>query len=344
MAKVLIIRLSAIGDVAMTMPVVYSAAQANPGDSFTVLTQSFLIPLFINRPSNVQLIGINTKSTEKKLDDFLRFVFVLTELNYDMVLDLHGVIRSRIINLIFRLKGKRIFKIDKKRKERQQLTAKPPKTIMPLPSVTDCYADVFHRAGFRFEDTFTSLFAGKRTDAFATDAVFAEKKGRWIGIAPFAKHPGKIYPVDEMEKVVELLSKQPDTTLFLFGGKGYEEAILSQWEFQCLNTYCMAGRYSLVQELEWISRLDVLLCMDSANMHFASLAGTKVVSVWGATHPYTGFYGYKQPPNYAVQIELPCRPCSVYGKKPCHRKDYACLKHITPEQIVEKVMFVLGQS
>ena len=343
MAEVLIIRLSAIGDVAMTIPVVYSAAKANPGDSFTVLTQTFLHPLFINRPANVHLIGINTKGAERKTGSLLRFAFRLAVRNYAMVLDLHGVIRSRIIDFVFRLKGKRIFKIDKKRKERKQLTAKPPKTILPLLSITSCYTEVFQRAGFCFEDTFTSLFADTRDEVLTPDAVFGEKKGCWIGIAPFAKHPGKIYPVDEMEKVVELLSKQPDTTLFLFGGKGYEEAMLCQWEFQCPHTHCVAGRYSLVQELELISRLDVLLCMDSANMHFASLAGTKVVSVWGATHPYTGFYGYKQHPDYAVQVELPCRPCSVYGKKPCYRKDYACLKLITPEQIVDKIHFVLGQ-
>jgi len=341
MAEVLIIRLSAIGDVAMTIPVVYSAAKANPNDSFTVLTQTFLLPLFINKPPNVKLISINTKGAEKKLSGLLRFAFMLANRNYDMALDLHGVIRSRIINCIFRLKGKRVFTIDKKRKERKQQTAKPPKKITPLTSITDCYTDVFNRAGFRFDDTFTSLFADTCDDYLESALIFGEKKGHWIGIAPFAIHHGKIYPIDEMEKVVELLLQQPDTTLFFFGGKGYEKSILNQWELQYPNTHCVAGRYSLVQELELIKRLDVLLCMDSANMHFASLVGTKAVSIWGATHPYAGFYGYKQNPDYAVQVELPCRPCSVYGKKPCHRKDYACLKQITTEQIIDKINFIL---
>ena len=339
MAEVLVIRISAIGDVAMTIPVIYSAANANPGDSFTVLTQTFLIPLFINRPPNVKMLGVDTKGSEKKLGRFLRYAFALAGQHYDMVIDLHGVIRSRTIDLLFRLKGKRVFTIDKKRKKRKQLTAKHPKMIAPLPAMTTCYADVLHRAGFRFEDTFPSFFA--RSEHIAPLPVSDEKKGRRIGVAPFARHHGKIYPVDEMEKVIEHLSKQPDTTLFFFGGKGYEEAILSQWEYQYPNTCCIAGRYSLVQELESLSRMDVLVSMDSANMHLASLVGTKVVSVWGATHPYAGFYGYKQNPDYAVQVELPCRPCSVYGNKPCHRKDYACLKQITPEQIVEKINFAL---
>jgi ADP-heptose:LPS heptosyltransferase len=143
-----------------------------------------------------------------------------------------------------------------------------------------------------------------------------------------------------MEKVVEHLSKQPDTTLFLFGSKGYEESILCQWEFRFLNTCCMAGRYSLIEEIELISRLDVLLCMDSANMHFASLVGTKVVSIWGATHPYAGFYGYKQDSRNAVQVDLPCRPCAIYGNKRCYRKDYACMRRITWERIVDAVNMI----
>ena len=341
MAKVLIIRLSAMGDVAMTIPVVYSAAKANPGDSFTVLTHTFLIPLFVNPPANVKILGIDTKGAEKRLGGFLRFSFGLAAQKYDMALDLHHVIRSRILDFIFRLKGTRVFMINKKRKERKQLTKKPPKTIFPLPAMTTCYADVFRRAGFRFEETFTSLFAGCRHDSFTWTSLLGKEKGRRIGIAPFAKHTGKIYPVDEMEKVVASLSTQPDTTLFFFGGGGYEETILRQWESQYPNTHNVAGCYSLVHELALISRLDVLLCMDSANMHFASLVGTKVVSIWGATHPYAGFYGYRQHPQYAVQVELPCRPCAIYGHKPCHRNDYACLKQITPEQIIDKITFVL---
>ncbi|MDR0795184.1 MAG: glycosyltransferase family 9 protein [Tannerella sp.] len=343
MAKILIIRLSAIGDVAMTIPVIYSAAKANPGDSFTVLTQSFLLPLFINRPPNVMLIGMETKGSEKKLGGLLRFAFSLANRKYDMVLDLHDVIRSRIIDLVFRLKGKRVYRIDKKRKERKHLTAKPPKEITPLTAVTACYTDVFNRAGFNFDDIFTSLFADNQDESF-TLPLFGEKKGRRIGFAPFAKHRGKIYPVDEMEKVIEKLSKQPDTTLFFFGGGGYEEAVLSRWELQFPNTYCVAGRFTLFHELELIRRMDLLVCMDSANMHFASLTGTKVVSIWGATHPYAGFYGYKQNPQYAIQVELPCRPCSIYGNIPCHRGDYACLRQITTEQIIDKIHFALDQN
>lgn len=342
MAKILVIRLSAIGDVAMTVPVIYSAAKANPQDTFTVLTQAFLIPVFMNRPANVDVIGINTKGAEKTLGGLLRFASALVKFDYDIVLDLHHVIRTMIISSLFRIKGKKVYVVDKARKERKHLTVRDHKVLKPLRPVIDRYADVFRAAGLNYTEAFTSLYESHPADLSVMETVAGTKTSKWIGIAPFAKHRGKIYPVDDMEQVVARLSENENYTIFLLGGRGYEEAVLEQWAFQYPRVKSLVGKYSLDKELALISRLDVLLCMDSANMHFASLVGTKVVSVWGATHPYAGFYGYHQDPQNAVQLDLPCRPCSVFGQKPCFRGDWACMTGIRPEVIVGKVNELLN--
>jgi ADP-heptose:LPS heptosyltransferase len=339
MSKILIIRLSAIGDVAMTIPVIYSAAEANPCDSFTVLTQNFLMPLFPNRPANINITGINTKGAEKSFIGLLRYTFSLRKYKFDKVLDLHDVLRSRTIDFVFTLWGKKIIKIDKGRSDRKRLVRRPPKSISPLMLVTERYSEVFRKAGFVFENTFISLFEKKSSgDA----SVFGEKKGKWIGIAPFAKHEGKMYPLDKMEKVVAKLSENKDYILFLFGSRGNEAAKLNEWSEKYPNVRNVAGRYSLDMELVLISKLDVLVSMDSANMHFASLVGTPVISVWGATHPYAGFYGYGQKPENAIQMDLECRPCSIYGNKPCYRGDFACMNEISPEQVSIKIMNFLN--
>lgn len=341
MAKILVIRLSAIGDVAMTVPVIYSAAKANPQDTFTVLTQAFLIPVFMNRPANVDVIGINTKGAEKTLGGLLRFASALVKYDYDIVLDLHNVIRTMIVRSFFRVKGKKVFVVDKARSERKRLTTRDHKAFKPLRPVIERYADVFRASGLNYTETFTSLYESRAADLSAMEAIAGTKTGKWIGIAPFAKHRGKIYPLDDMEQVVARLSEHEDYTIFLLGGRGYEEAVLEQWAFQYPRVKSIVGRYTLDNELALISRLDVLLCMDSANMHFASLVGTKVVSIWGATHPYAGFYGYHQDPDNAIQIDLPCRPCSVFGQKPCFRGDWACMTQIRPEMVVAKIKSVL---
>lgn len=341
MANILVIRLSAIGDVAMTVPVIYSAARANPQDSFTVLTQAFLMPVFMNRPSNVDVIGINTKAAEKGLSGLLKFASALVKYDFDIVLDLHNVIRTMIIRTMFRFEGKRIYVLDKARKERKQLTAKDNKHLQPLRSVIQRYADVFGAAGLKYEETFTSLYDTNPADLTAMESLTGPKSGKWIGIAPFAKHRGKIYPIDDMEQVVAKLCENEEYTLFLFGGRGYEEAVLEQWAFQYPRVISVVGKYALDSELALISQLDVLLCMDSANMHFASLVGTRVVSIWGATHPYAGFYGYHQKQEDVIQENLSCRPCSVFGQKPCFRGDWACMTQIKPETIIAKVVQIV---
>lgn len=337
MSKVLVIRLSAIGDVAMTIPIIYSVAAANPQDSFTVLTQTFLMPLFIHHPPNLNVMGVDTKTTEKSFFGFLRYAMMLRKYKFDKVIDLHNVIRSRMVDFIFRFNRKKVFVMDKNRKERRQITSLPPKEIYPLLPVTERYAEVFRMAGFQFEETFTSIYAHHPVDETVIEKMVGIKTGRWIGIAPFARHEGKIYPPEKMEQIVSALSEQEDVSVFLFGGYGKEEKILSQWAGKYKKTTSVAGRYLLDKELALISKLDVLVSMDSANMHFASLVGTKVISIWGATHPYAGFYGYHQQEELAVQVDLPCRPCSIYGNKPCYRKDWACMQEITPQQVLHKI-------
>ena len=161
---------------------------------------------------------------------------------------------------------------------------------------------------------------------------------KWIGIAPFAAHKGKIYPLEKMERVIELLLEhEPNCRIFLFGGGAEERELLTQWESRHDRCTC-ALLGSLYNELVLMSHLDTMVSMDSANMHLASLTGTRVVSVWGATHPFAGFMGWNQSPADAVQTTLPCLPCSIFGNKPCLHGDYPCLNSITPEDIVERVL------
>jgi len=81
--------------------------------------------------------------------------------------------------------------------------------------------------------------------------------------------------------------------------------------------------------------------MDSANMHFASLVNVPVVSVWGPTHIYFGFMGWGQTVENAAQLDLYCRPCSLFGQKPCYRGDHACMENLSPSLITEKTIKVI---
>ena len=345
MAHLLVIRFSAIGDVAMTVPVLDSLARQYPENQYTVVSQSFLSPLFARCPDNVGFMGIDLYNDYKGVPGMYRLYRELLKQNFDAVADLHDVLRTKLLRIFFRCSGLKVKHIDKGRKEKRHLTRKENKIFRCLRPTTERYADVFRALGQELAPLdFRSVFGATCGDFSIIAPLTGAKTGIWAGIAPFAKHEGKIFPLDRMEEVVKSLSERADVTVFLFGGGAAEKAVFDAWCEKYPQTVSVAGKLDMVGELVLMSYLDVMLSMDSANMHLASLTATPVVSVWGATHPYSGFYGYNQPIENALQIDLPCRPCSVYGNKACYRKNTECMTNITPKMVLDKMFIKLSSS
>lgn len=143
-------------------------------------------------------------------------------------------------------------------------------------------------------------------------------------------------PLEKSYELARILAQKH--TVYFFGGGKKETETLEKWEKEIPNTKSLSGKLSLTEELKKISELELMISMDSANMHLASLMGTRCVSVWGATHPYAGFLGFGQHEEDVVQVkDLTCRPCSVFGDKECYRGDWACLEELDVQKIVEKI-------
>lgn len=340
--RVLVTRFSALGDVAMTIPVLYSVAMGNPDTEFIFVTRKSMTGMFLNPPANVKVAGLDLASERYTGLTGLRRLYtdLMTEYGFDAVADLHNVIRTMALDLQARLSGCRVARIDKGRSHKRRLTRSTNKVMLPLTSQRARYREVFFRLGYVVDAHFKSLFGDKKADPEIFAEITAPKPEgeRWIGIAPFAKHRGKIYPLELMEKVVAHFAAQPGVRIFLFGGGPEEAATLGRWAADYPRVTSLASkRYGFKVELALLSHIDVMVSMDSANMHLASLVRTPVVSVWGATHPYCGFKGWRQDEADVVQLSMTCRPCSVFGDKPCHRGDYHCLAGISPQIIIDKV-------
>ena len=328
MAATLVIRLSSLGDVAIAIPVAYSVAEKYPDDKFIFLTKSAWQSLFVNAPSNLTVFPVYTNGKHKGIRGIIRLLREISQLiNVEevKVADLHGVMRSFLIDCYFKFKGKQTSIIDKGRREKQKLVRQKNKIMQPLKTSIDRYREVFQKLGYEPSLSFTGLFSEKTA-----------KEQILIGIAPFAKHQGKTYPLEQMEEVVRRLSELPDLQITLLGSKE-ESKQLEIWTKTHKKVTLVAGKMTLQEELSLMNQMDLAVSMDSANMHLASLVNTPVISIWGATHPFAGFYGFNQNKSNIVQTDLPCRPCSIFGNKPCIRGDYACLKQITPEMIVDKI-------
>ncbi len=339
---ILVIRLSAMGDVAMTIPVLQQLLQQNPQINLTVLTRQLFAPLFEGLPRTT-VFPVETKGRHKGILGLVKLFNDLRKQNqFDAVADLHNVLRSKIIRFLFRMAGVRSAEIDKGRKEKRQLTAKDNKKLKPLRSGFQRYADVFNALGFPVVlNTAQQTFSRQQLPA-SISPLFASKKVR-VCFAPFAKHDVKMYPHEKLKSIIKHFAKRGDCQVFLLGGGREEVLALNEWEKELDGVINLAGKYSFGEELAIISNMDLVVSMDSANMHLASLYGVPVVSIWGATHPYAGFYGWGQADENAVQIDLYCRPCSVFGNKPCYRGDHACMQVLPEEMIQKKITEVIGK-
>ncbi|UHO40885.1 glycosyltransferase family 9 protein [Chryseobacterium capnotolerans] len=305
----------------MTVPVFKEFLEQNPDVEIIMVSRKNFEALFAGIP-NVIFKGINVDDYKglfglRRLGNEL-----IKEFKPDYIANLHDVIRTKILDRIYRRKGLKVFKINKGKEEKEHLTDVWNLDKVQLKKTVERYADVFREMGFKVELS------------HKLRPVSAHKSG--IGFAPFAQHKGKMLPLEKSFELARLLAQKH--TIYFFGGGKKETETLESWESQIPNTKSLSGKLSLTEELQKISELEVMISMDSANMHLASLMGTRCVSIWCATHPYAGFLGFGQSEDDVVQVkDLSCRPCSVFGDKECYRGDWACLEEFSIQKVVEKI-------
>lgn len=338
--NILITRFSALGDVAMTIPVIYGACAENPGRNFYVLTRKLPARMFLDAPPNLKVVGVDLDQY-KGIGGMRRLLDeMVSEYGIDAVVDLHDVLRTKLIRLFARMRGIPVVHIDKGRNARKALTRNKSKAVVQLKPMPVRYRETFESLHINVSDSFRSLFPSGRADSamFATVSEPKRKEETWIAVAPFAAHSGKIYPLELMKKVVDHYAELPNHKIFIFGSGEKEIQEIKTLAGDHGNVVSMAEKKAGIPgELALMSHCDVMIAMDSANMHMASLVGLRTVSIWGATHPYTGFYGFRQDPADAVQLDMVCRPCSIFGNKPCMRGDYHCLYGISPQLIISRI-------
>ena len=341
----LIMRFSALGDVAMTVPVVYSLACQYPNLRITMLSKPFARPFFENLAPNVGFMAADINNEYHGVRGLNSLYRRLTAKNFTAIADFHSVLRSDYLRMRFNFDHYRVESIDKHRSGKSKLIAENNKELKQQPTSFQNYTDVLEKLGYPVKLEFKSIYPPEGGNLRLLSDKIGEKRPfqQWIGIAPFAAHKGKMYPLPLMKNVIRMLvNKHPSSRIFLFGG-GSEEMIqldaISAESKQIINASRLMN--GLQQELILMSHLDVMVSMDSANMHLASLVNTPVVSIWGSTHLFAGFMGWNQSMDRAVQLDMPCRPCSIYGNKPCLRGDWACMHNIKPEVVVEHVERIL---
>lgn len=345
--NILVIRFSAMGDVMLLVPVLKSLTHAYPGIKITVVTRP-RFAAFFSGLQGVQVFGVDVDKSYKGLTGMFALARnILSREKFDMVFDLHDHMRTMILRTFLRIAGKRVLVFRKGRAEKKEFVRKHNKVIRKLPHTVDRYREVFIRAGYLFDIlpgpyVFPGAEPKKSLSLWLESVGIVPKRKKWIGIAPFANHRSKIWPGEYTQQLIGLLSANESLHFFFFGGGKDEieffEQVTSRFPDRCSR---VAGVLKIEEEIALLSQIDLMVCVDSSNMHLAVLSGTPLLALWGGTHPDVGFGPWQYDPSVILQIsreELPCRPCSVYGRETCLRNDFACLYRLTPELVSREVL------
>ena len=343
-AHILVIRLSALGDVAMLAPILRVVAATYPSLKITLLTRAFFAPIFKDIP-NVSVYEADINGVHSGVFGLSRLAKDLRDIDIDAVADMHDVLRSNVLKSVFYFYGIPVKQIDKGRSEKKELTAANNKVFKQLKATHERYADVFAELGYPI-DLSLHEFPIKQKISANTREITGKNPLKWIGVAPFAQHNSKVYPLDLMEEVLSQLNSGGKIQVFLFGGGKNEAAMLGELAEKYERIASLAGKLKFDEELALISNLDAMLSMDSGNAHLAAMYGIPVITLWGVTHPYTGFKPFEQPIENCILPDLnkyPQIPTSIYGNKVPEGYEYV-MRTISPESVVLKINSILNIS
>jgi ADP-heptose:LPS heptosyltransferase len=331
-----------MGDVAMSIPVIRALTEKHPECKITVLSKPFFKPLFDKIPQ-VSFFAAQVNTKHKGILGLFKLYRELKKENITHVADFHNVLRSKILRTLFIFNGNPCICINKGRTEKKALTRTKNKIFKQLKTSHQRYAEVLNKLGFNLDLSNPTLIEKKKLSEKIT-LITGLKKDTWIGIAPFAAFKGKVYPLQLMEEVIKEMASK-GFKIFLFGGGKHEVKILNTIEKTYKNVINLAGRLSFKEELEVISKLDLMVSMDSGNAHLAAMQQVKTITLWGVTHPYAGFAPFHQPDDYCLISDLekyPKIPCSIYGNKVINGYENV-METISPDRVIEKIMSVLSK-
>lgn len=326
-----IVRLSSLGNVAMLVPIVTQLSQTYPNDEFIVIALKPLEALFYGL-KNVRYVEASPEVEHRR--GLYRLSKQIEALKPTKVFDVQDDFRTWFVRCLLHMHKIPTCTIHSGKRERRALSRTGYEQANPLKPEVERYADTFRDGGIVPAGE-VPVMATNEAAAKKVAELLGAKKGRWIGIAPFAKHLSNVLPYKTMKDVIAHYAAEKDTRIFLFGAGHVETEMLRQWASLWDNVESVTNQLPLDGELELMRQIDGLLCMDSANQHLAALVGCPTLSIWCGTHTYMGFAAWGNANTQIMSLPVTCRPCSIHGTERCKYRNFAC-KAFTAEQIIER--------
>lgn len=347
MKKTLIVRYHRLGDAIIVLPLIYDLAIKYPKEKFSVLSNSKLECLFKIMPNNVEFIPMVSKkrgATFRGLRFTIQKQLMLLKLGLQKF-DNIALLQSESFDLrLFKIFERKKVNIIKNNKPEFDSTKRLSLRCNDNQTIINLHKNIFKKLGYINLDV-TSFDASplKSTNLSSlSNRLGFDLNKKILAFAPFSFREGKIYPLDKMEQVIQYFSlKSEQYEILVFGGGNKEKAIVNDWKKKSPRLVNLIDKIPFEDEVLIIAHANLIITMDSANLHLASLLNTPVISIWGTTVPKCGYYPEKEPIERAISKDLDCQPCSLWGDDACFKSQkYECMD-IDPEIIVKKIEFVI---
>jgi len=315
--RILIIRLSSLGDILLTTPLIRSLKKANPDLKIDFLVRKEYEDTLKNNPHLNQLYQYKNENVDEIINQLLQN-------KYDLIIDLQNNLRSK--KIANHLKASSV-KFKKKSLEKFLLVNFKINFLKDVPQIPIRYANSLNN--FQLDEFGLELFLPKE---IKSSINFEENL---IGFAPGSRHFTKMYPKEYFIELGKLLSQ--NFKILLFGGKSDRE-ICAEISKQIPNSIDLSNDNNLFQTAADMKICKAIICNDSGMMHTACAVQVPVITIFGSTVKEFGFTPYKISNLILENNSLSCRPCSHIGREKCPEKHFKCMLEITPEIVHKKVL------
>jgi heptosyltransferase-2 len=334
--KILIIRLSSLGDIVLTTPVIKSLKRKFPDSDIFFLTKNEYHDLLKNDPHIFSLIEFDPFEKHKGVSGFFRLVRELKGYNFDLMIDLHANLRSFLIRHL--LKANIKIKYNKRWLARLLLVHLKFIKVKPIYTI-DSYLEALKKIDVNSSDKNPIIYLDQEGENFMKDFLMEkkiEKDDIVVGIHPGAKWKTKRWTEEKFARVCQILNKKSQIKIILFGDRKDQDVIERINSLSENQRVFKAVNLPLNKFISLIKRCDCFVTNDSGPMHIASALGVPVVAIFGPTHPKLGFAPIGSE-NIILTADVKCSPCSLHGGKRCHKKSRFCMDLIEPEMVADAV-------
>lgn len=320
--KFLIIRLSSIGDIVLTTPVIRCLRKKYPDAEIFYLTKKKFTGIVETNPYLSQVLTLD--------DDILETIEILKDEKFDYVIDLHYNLRTLRIKQA--LKGVPFYSFNKLNTQKWIYTNFKI-NVMPNKHIVDRYMETVASLGVVNDNLGLDYFIPENAKVKESDLPFSHSQG-FLSIAIGAAHFTKKLPV---EKLKELCGKI-DYPIILLGGKEDFDNGTEISSLDPVKIYNACGKFSLNESAEIVRRSQLVISHDTGLMHIAAAFKKMVFSVWGNTVPSFGMYPYMTEYKIFQVDKLWCRPCSKIGYEKCPLGHFKCMNQMSIDAIANSVI------